>query len=268
MNLKENALSWKKINITDGWTPGARQGHSAVVINRSMYVFGGIEGAKRTNSTLAFNLSSSQWQRLKVSGNVPEPRCYAASWTIGPNIYIQGGEAEGKSATFDHTRLDDRTGRPTEISHNTALTQSDVFAMVNDGVRIKRRCLDDLCFFNTQTNQWKSIATVLAPLARKGHTVTRISSTGAPILVMLGGAPSGSAKVCSMAPYVLTADEQILHANRAMWTTPDLDCDHLPIARYGHSCTPSFTPEPHLIIFGGMADDGELLDDMQVEPYQ
>jgi N-acetylneuraminic acid mutarotase len=222
----------------DGWAPGARQGHCAGTIGGTMFVFGGMEAGKRTNSTLSFDIESSKWQRRKVSGEVPAPRCYAASWTSGSKFYIHGGEAEGSSQALDHTRLDASTGRPTEVSHDTSLTHTDVFRMVNDRVRVKRRCLDDVCCFDTQKNQWTHITTSLAPLARKGHTLTRTSSNGKPVMVMLGGAPSGSTELCPMSPFVLSADDRELQSGRAMWTTPDVGSE-LPTARFGHSCTPS-----------------------------
>lgn len=100
MTMKEKVVAWRKVKM-EGWAPGARQGHCACVVGGKIYVFGGMEGAKRTNSTMAFDLKARKWQRIKVSGHVPSPRCYASSWSSGSRFYVHGGEADGSSAGID-----------------------------------------------------------------------------------------------------------------------------------------------------------------------
>lgn len=150
------------------------------------------------------------------------------------------------------------TGRPTDVSHDASVTNSDVMTLVNDKVRVRRRCLDDLYCFDTDKGQWQVVKTSLAPLARKGHTTTRTTCNGKPVIMMLGGAPSGSNNLCPMTPFVLPASDTELLSGRVMWTSPDVtvDGDELPATRFGHSCTPVNTPEPHLLVFGGMSENG------------
>ena len=49
-------------------------GHSAVVVGDNMVVFGGAEGALRTNSVAMFSLSSRKWRQFGGRGTIPAAR--------------------------------------------------------------------------------------------------------------------------------------------------------------------------------------------------
>lgn len=83
--------AWRCVETT-GNSPGPREGHVAVVYKDCMYVFGG-KGAHGVvdNKLYRLDLSSFEWQIVKVKGLKPCARDAAAGVLYKGKIYIHGG---------------------------------------------------------------------------------------------------------------------------------------------------------------------------------
>lgn len=84
---------FKQINQINA--PKERDGHSCVVHNDSLVVFGGIQGSLGSynvyNDTHVFDLATKTWRELETVGDVPAGREGHASWVIDDYMFIYGG---------------------------------------------------------------------------------------------------------------------------------------------------------------------------------
>ena len=66
----------------------ARRSHTSVVLDTSLYVFGGIDKEQKLDSSEAFSLSASEWQPLP---NLTHPRAYLGCTAYHGAVFITGG---------------------------------------------------------------------------------------------------------------------------------------------------------------------------------
>eukprot|EP01064_Diplonema_japonicum_P013587 TRINITY_DN21139_c0_g1_i1.p1 TRINITY_DN21139_c0_g1~~TRINITY_DN21139_c0_g1_i1.p1 ORF type:complete len:409 (+),score=52.18 TRINITY_DN21139_c0_g1_i1:46-1272(+) len=98
LNLK--TYEWSRIPSLGCLTPDRRKGHTAVVHNNKMYVFGGGQD-DANNSLLLFNdiweldFETERWTACDYTGQIPVPRMYHTC-VIGDhnNMILFGGRAE------------------------------------------------------------------------------------------------------------------------------------------------------------------------------
>jgi len=91
-NLKTNV--WNKVKLADNAKrPCARSGHSAVLQNNIMYVFGGkADNSLKLNDLWAFNLQSLVWTQIKpVDDVLPETRSGHSACIYDNMILVFGG---------------------------------------------------------------------------------------------------------------------------------------------------------------------------------
>ena len=83
--------TWRFLNLPV--VPPARSAAaSALYHNTDFYVFGGFSSfAASLNDVWVFHLSSMTWERVNVSGPIPEPRGAATFELLGDNLYVIGG---------------------------------------------------------------------------------------------------------------------------------------------------------------------------------
>ncbi|KAF2078325.1 hypothetical protein CYY_000417 [Polysphondylium violaceum] len=66
--------------------------HSAAVIGKRIYTFGGFDGFRKHYGLGMYDTESNIWQYIyNVSGDVPHPRTNHASCAIGDQLYVFGG---------------------------------------------------------------------------------------------------------------------------------------------------------------------------------
>ncbi|CAM9973633.1 unnamed protein product, partial [Discosporangium mesarthrocarpum] len=107
----------------------------------------------------------------------------------------------------------------------------------------------------------KKIPTRLAPLGRKGHAVAIAQRWGRPFVLLFGGAPAGR-RGLSNALYLIGHRELVAGGGDGMWERPE-PRGRAPEPRQGHSFT-ALDGGERAVVFGGMAEGGELLNDVQV----
>lgn len=74
----------------------ARDGHSAVIYEKSMFIFGGFEYSSSlfSNEIFEFSFETNTWKSVQTEGTMPSPRDFHASCVIDNKMYIFGGRGD------------------------------------------------------------------------------------------------------------------------------------------------------------------------------
>ena len=85
--------SWRNLELPDHVPqPSARSGHSAVIVNGNMYIFGGKnDDSEKLNDLWKFSLTDELWTELQPTGEIPFERSGHSMTVIGDIIVIFGG---------------------------------------------------------------------------------------------------------------------------------------------------------------------------------
>ncbi|MBD2440140.1 kelch repeat-containing protein [Nostoc sp. FACHB-110] len=87
---------------TQGISPQPRYGHSAILYQKSMIIFGGEDN--NTNDTFndvnVLDLPSWTWRQPKISGQVPENRSFHISILFQDKMLVWGGHKEAKDGGY------------------------------------------------------------------------------------------------------------------------------------------------------------------------
>ena len=71
--------------------PCGRCGHTTVLYNSSLFVFGGYDGKKWLNDLHKFDTNSLVWSQPRALGTAPSVRQYHAACISKDSMYIFGG---------------------------------------------------------------------------------------------------------------------------------------------------------------------------------
>ncbi|CAM9912117.1 unnamed protein product [Ectocarpus sp. 8 AP-2014] len=266
-----------------------------------MIVFGGVVNGERVNELASFDFRTRVWRRLdsrEPPGNaqgrtppptamatVPAPRAYHVAWAFGDDVYVHGGEGPtGARTDTDDPDLDGVFGS----------VGRDLFAEEDGGapldpVRVVRGAgagkgaaasghrvrntgpscgaerrpsvsvLEDLWKLDFRTLRWERLSSRLAPLGRKGHTASVVPLRDRPCVLIFGGAPAGR-RGLSNALY--SVDLAMLSAGEGTWERHK-PSGAAPAPRHGHSLT-AVAGGKRLVLFGGKAENGDRLGDIQI----
>jgi N-acetylneuraminic acid mutarotase len=84
------------VTNVSGTIPSERYGHSAVVIENKMYVFGGCDSLGRFNNDLfVYNFDKKRWKQLTPSGTLPKARHFHTAVVHDGCIWVFGGKSNG-----------------------------------------------------------------------------------------------------------------------------------------------------------------------------
>ncbi|GMI09170.1 hypothetical protein TrVE_jg12647 [Triparma verrucosa] len=276
-------LRWGNMPI-DTFAPSSRHGHCSAIIGDGMYVFGGMENANRTNSTVVLDLKSKRWSRPMCDGTdrdtseananfgdtqvkpLPPPRTHCAHFIYGPHLYIHGGEGASLPPSERHNK-DDHHLPETDDDLNAAFSNKKQFVEITvlSDARPPRTCMDDMWMLDTSKRplSWELIPTALSPLPRKLHTTAIASHLGEAVVILFGGAPSGRKDPSNALYWVEAASLEGVggKAKVAMWNRAAAK-GAPPAPRYGHTCTRLTINK--LAVFGGSGSNGELYNDIAI----
>lgn len=82
--------------------PPARSGHSAVVYQDSMYVFGGWNGHTSLSDFYCFNFETQTWKKMESQGTPPSKRRMHCTVVYNDCMYLFGGYDESRPARSDN----------------------------------------------------------------------------------------------------------------------------------------------------------------------
>ncbi|PVD26303.1 hypothetical protein C0Q70_13974 [Pomacea canaliculata] len=102
-----DSYTWHRPEV-HGRPPGARDGHSACVVARKMYIFGGYEEEvdRFSNEIFSLDLVSLSWCAIHpMGGKPPTWRDFHTSSPIGDLIYIFGGRSDQGMEMFTNQEI-------------------------------------------------------------------------------------------------------------------------------------------------------------------
>ena len=110
------SLSWRKLSpVTprrgerDHEVPSSRENHTAVLIEDTIYIWGGGYPYPYCNVLYGFDVDAQRWFKPRVSGTVPEGRFLHSACVLGKVVFIYGGYTQHRRFTNYIYNLDTRT---------------------------------------------------------------------------------------------------------------------------------------------------------------
>jgi len=92
------------VAAADGYRPPARKGHSMVVANGRLFLFGGERAASALNDVWSYSAEENEWTFhgvASIPSGSPEPRYQASMVEYNGKLYVYGGKAPGVSGVFN-----------------------------------------------------------------------------------------------------------------------------------------------------------------------
>jgi len=316
--VPEKTLIWHKVEAKGFKPAAREGASSVATSDAVVYIFGGVEAGAKVNSTYSLDITTSTWRaREERDGDgAPCPRTAHAACMIDSIMLVHGGEGDalrravvaevagagvGPGAREEEKVAQDETPRLAEKRSGGVLegdllgatlgatlggaTQSSssssgggkntVLLSPNPESTVS---LDDLYGLNTRTGEWRKLLCGLAPLPRKGHTMSvgmvRLGSTSGltECVLMFGGycreteTYSNAVLVCPVedliATYFGASSSEI---NRACTWRTLATRGPQPMSRYSHSATVLQSGgRTYLCVFGGLNKHGGALNDVQL----
>eukprot|EP00966_Prymnesium_polylepis_P262959 6074000-Prymnesium_polylepis.1 len=162
--MAEYVVPWSSLPSGPNELTG-RKGHSAAVIGRRMYVFGGLDSSGRLLDELwAFDFTNNTWARERCSGASPGARQQHTATALDGRMYVFGGSAgdflgdlwrfsPGECAWVAVAAANVPSARSDHVASSwTTATGMQVLAVVG-GLSTSGR-LSDFIVFDPATGSW------------------------------------------------------------------------------------------------------------------
>lgn len=107
---------WNIIEVPEKQIPLGRMGHSAILFQDLMIVFGGITIRGTCCDLLTFRLSTQKWRKIDLNYG-PSPRAYHSAVQYRKYMYIYGGYTESKKYCNEVFQYDCVSNKWTLINH-------------------------------------------------------------------------------------------------------------------------------------------------------
>ena len=288
---KKMILTWRKLDVSGGFNPAFREGHSTGSYEDLMILFGGFEAGRRVNSSLILDVRLSRWSHASCVGDLPAPRSLQASCTIGSFYVIHGGETSRDNLMSTknspiNTKNDICPGDSISIAgsknKNTGIIDTANLCTLDDMYVLEWEVSS--AFKKEGVRVWRKIACQLAPLPRCGHTLTSCNIQGKSSCVLLGGY-SRETNTASSSIHLFYTDDfkkvtegnlndkesiknDIKRNSQPYLTWRTLECTGQSSGpRYKHSTTllsGGSDGSSFLAVFGGIGSSGNVLHDIHL----
>ncbi|XP_058410325.1 kelch domain-containing protein 3 isoform X2 [Diceros bicornis minor] len=171
-----NTHKWSTPRVS-GIVPGARDGHSACVLGKTMYIFGGYEQLADcfSNDIHKLDTSTMTWTLICTKGNPARWRDFHSATMLGSHMYVFGGRADRFGPFHSNNEIycnrirvfDTRTEAwldcpPTPVlpegrrSHSAFGYNGELYIFGGYNARLNRH-FHDLWKFNPVSFTWKKI---------------------------------------------------------------------------------------------------------------
>jgi N-acetylneuraminic acid mutarotase len=92
---------WYEVRLVCGIKPKGRYRHTTMILEKSLFVFGGVDQKQRKfNDLYEFLLEKNEWRTVEVKGNIPTPRSFHQSVNVENRLFVFGGTDEKKLNDF------------------------------------------------------------------------------------------------------------------------------------------------------------------------
>ncbi|KAM9302164.1 kelch domain-containing protein 1-like [Gastrophryne carolinensis] len=105
--------------IVLGKKPLARSGHTASLLNRDLYIFGGWDTPVCYNDLFLLDLGLMEFSPVEVNGSSPTPRCWHSAACISESRFIIHGGYDGNQALTDTHMFNAVTKTWTALVHKS-----------------------------------------------------------------------------------------------------------------------------------------------------
>lgn len=108
-SVADDELVWTQVVPTGGQAPTGRRGHTCVLIEGVLLLFGGQDGNNFYNDVYSFQLEGLVWSPMTCAGVAPLSRSYHTATVFRSCMYIFGGTGRARVHACTHARTCVRT---------------------------------------------------------------------------------------------------------------------------------------------------------------
>ncbi|KAG9472821.1 hypothetical protein GDO78_016755 [Eleutherodactylus coqui] len=191
-----------------GHVPGARDGHSACVLERNMYVFGGFEQLADcfSNDIHKLETKSMNWNLVRAKGTPARWRDFHSATVIGSKMFVFGGRADRSGPFHSNNEIYCNRIRAFDLltetwlevpqcspppegrrSHSAFSYRGELYVFGGYNARLNRH-FQDLWRYTPETGRWQRVEVQgKGPCARRRQCCCIV---GDKILLFGGTSPS------------------------------------------------------------------------------
>lgn len=250
-------MSWEQI-VIKGTPPCGRYGHTASVVGKKVFIFGGFDGNSQLNDVHMLATSDEGhyvWTQAYVTGRAPCGRYGHTASVVGGKIFIFGGNAGTNMRLNDLHVLDTEEmewhsplvggSPPCERSGHTASVIGNKIFVFGGYSYAGGEWLNDMHVLNTGRMKWRKISFFgQVPSGRNYHTASVVGKK----IYIFGGFGNN----------VWLNDMHIFSTETFTWSEPQENGDGEPPSE--HSDHVAFVFGKNIFIFGGYYAKRQLND--------
>ena len=248
--------------------PSKRWGHSAIIYNNSMIIFGGRHLQRSLSNIYSLDFSSLTWSKMEPIGSIPLGRdSHSAVLYNNTHMIIFGGN--GFTGKFNDlwdfdlneykwTKLTTQGKCPCARDGHLSAKIYNKYMIIYAGLNEKDEVINDLYLLDLEKKEWKECELINGNLleSRDGQSLCLVGE-----LVYLFGGQTGENKYGNeLFTIKFEIDPNFKIKPKAIISEIEINNSIKPKERASHCCV--VYKDQYLIITGGETENQEPLDDI------
>ena len=248
--------------------PSKRWGHSAILHNNNMIIFGGRHLKKSLSNVYSLNFSSLTWSKMEPIGIIPLARdSHSAVLYNNTDMIIFGGN--GQTTKFNDlwdfdineykwTKMTTQGKSPCARDGHLSTIIYNKYMVIYAGLNEKDEVINDIYLFDFENNNWIECNIINSNLLenRDGQSCCFVGD-----MIYLFGGQAGEDKYTNdLFTIKFEIDSSFKTKPKAIVSEVEISNSIKPKERASHCCV--VYKDQYLIITGGEAQNKEPLDDI------
>ena len=248
--------------------PSKRWGHSAILHNNNMIIFGGRHLKKSLSNVYSLNFSSLTWSKMEPIGIIPLARdSHSAVLYNNTDMIIFGGN--GQTTKFNDlwdfdineykwTKMTTQGKSPCARDGHLSTIIYNRYMVIYAGLNEKDEVINDIYLFDFENNNWIECDIINSNLLenRDGQSCCFVGD-----MIYLFGGQAGEDKYTNdLFTIKFEIDSSFKTKPKAIVSEVEINNSIKPKERASHCCV--VYKDQYLIITGGEAQNKEPLDDI------
>ena len=248
--------------------PSKRWGHSAILHNNNMIIFGGRHLKKSLSNVYSLNFSSLTWSKMEPIGIIPLARdSHSAVLYNNTDMIIFGGN--GQTTKFNDlwdfdineykwTKMTTQGKSPCARDGHLSTIIYNKYMVIYAGLNEKDEVINDIYLFDFENNNWIECDIINSNLLenRDGQSCCFVGD-----MIYLFGGQAGEDKYTNdLFTIKFEIDSSFKTKPKAIVSEVEISNSIKPKERASHCCV--VYKDQYLIITGGEAQNKEPLDDI------
>ena len=248
--------------------PSKRWGHSAILYNNNMIIFGGRHLKKSLSNVYSLNFSSLTWSKMEPIGIIPLARdSHSAVLYNNTDMIIFGGN--GQTTKFNDlwdfdineykwTKMTTQGKSPCARDGHLSTIIYNRYMVIYAGLNEKDEVINDIYLFDFENNNWIECNIINSNLLenRDGQSCCFVGD-----MIYLFGGQAGEDKYTNdLFTIKFEIDSSFKTKPKAIVSEVEISNSIKPKERASHCCV--VYKDQYLIITGGEAQNKEPLDDI------